>query len=191
MKKYICLLLVVMALWGCKSSKITLQITPIPTIVPTQANYLSSRLHLTLPEKLGGQELNGTLKVKSGELIQISLLMPILRTEILRLEVSPQNVLLIDRLNRRYVRASRDELRQLFKQDAEFAQLEKMLFDASKNGGRKTYTGSELGFAPFGDASIKLSEFSNRVLELEPTVISNRYTQISLSELVLMLQKGI
>lgn len=191
MKKYICLLLIVMALWGCKSTKTVQQSPSITMVTPKPASYLSSRLHLTLPEKLGGQELNGTLKMKSGELIQISLLMPIIRTEILRLEVTPENVLLIDRLNRRYVRATRGELKQLFKQDAEYAQLEKMLIDASKAGGRKTYTGSELGFAPFGDASIKLSEFSNRALELEPTVISNRYTQISLSDLVLMLQKGI
>ena len=39
---------------------------------------------------------------------QISLLMPILRTEVARVEVTPDGVLLVDRMNKRFVRATKD-----------------------------------------------------------------------------------
>lgn len=52
MKKYICLLIMTVALWGCKSSQKAILTLPIPQTVE-EPQYLSSRLQLTLPEKAG------------------------------------------------------------------------------------------------------------------------------------------
>ncbi len=190
MKKYICLLIMTVALWGCKSSQKAILTLPIPQTVE-EPQYLSSRLQLTLPEKVGGQELNGTMKMKQGEMIQISLLMPILRTEILRLEIMPEQVLLIDRLHRRYVMASRDELIRLFRRQASFCELEALLVAASKAEGSTQFRGDDLGFAPFGDAQINFFNFSDKPIDLEPTKLSDRYKQITIDELMLMLQNSI
>ena len=51
--------------------------------------------------------------MKGGERVQLSILMPILRTEIARLEITPDEILLVDRMNKRYVRASRSELNDI------------------------------------------------------------------------------
>ncbi len=190
MKKYLFLLIVMVALWGCKSSQKTILTTPTaPVVVAPQ--YLSSRLQLTLPEKVGGQELNGTMKMKQGELIQISLLMPILRTEILRLEVMPEQMLLIDRMNRRYVVANGDDMKRIFRGQFSFGELETMLTDASKAGGSTLIKGADLGLTPFGDAEIKLFDFSAAPLQLEASKLSDRYKQISIEQLMQMLQNSL
>ena len=51
------------------------------------------------------------MKMKTHERVQISLLMPILRTEVARVEVTPDGVLLVDRMTKRFVSATKDELK--------------------------------------------------------------------------------
>ena len=51
--------------------------------------------------------VGGTMKMKTHERVQVSLLMPILRTEVARIEITPDEVLLVDRMNRRFVRATK------------------------------------------------------------------------------------
>ena len=75
--------------------------------------------------------VGGTMKMKTHERVQISLLMPILRTEVARVEVTPDGVLLVDRMNKRFVRATKDELKGMLPKNAEFSRLEKILLDAS------------------------------------------------------------
>ena len=79
MKRIIYLLLAVVVLAGCKSSK-HLGTSETKTPVST---YLASKLQLTIPNKKGGSmSVGGTMKMKTHERIQVSLLMPILRTEV-------------------------------------------------------------------------------------------------------------
>ena len=106
------LLLVVVVLAGCKSSKhLATSETKTSTKAPT-SSYLASRLQLTIPGKKGSMSV-GTMKMKTHERVQISLLMPILRTEVARIEVTPDEVLLVDRMNKRFVRATKAELKNV------------------------------------------------------------------------------
>lgn len=98
------LLLMVVLLAGCKTSKVV-------KTTPVEPAYLSSKLQLTVPNKNGSMTVSGSMKMKSGERIQLSVLMPVFRSEVMRMEVTPDEVLLIDRMNKRYVRATRDELK--------------------------------------------------------------------------------
>ncbi len=190
MKKYLYFLILVVALSGCKSSQKTVLTTPlVPEVVAPQ--YLSSRLQLTLPEKVGGQELSGTMKMRKGELIQISLLMPVFRTEILRLEVTPDQMLLIDRMNRRYVLTNGADMKRIFRGEFNFGELEKILTDASKAGGSTLIKGTDLGLTPFGDAEIRFFDFSTKPVDLEPSKLSDRYKQIPIEQLMKMLQNSL
>jgi hypothetical protein len=58
--------------------------------------------------------------MKTHERVQISLLMPILRTEVARIEVTPDEVLLVDRMNKRFVRATKAELKNVLSKNVEF-----------------------------------------------------------------------
>ena len=170
------LLLMVVLLAGCKTSKVV-------KTTPVEPAYLSSKLQLTVPNK------NGSMKMKSGERIQLSVLMPVFRSEVMRMEVTPDEVLLIDRMNKRYVRATRDELKGILPENADFDRLEKLLFKASLPGEKKELTGRELGIPSLEKAKVRLSDFSTAEFELIPTEVSSRYTQVALEDLLKMLMK--
>ena len=147
------LLLLVMLLAGCKTSKVV-------KTAPVEPAYLSSKLQLTVPNKNGSITVSGSMKMKSGERIQLSVLMPVFRSEVMRMEVTPDEVLLIDRMNKRYVRATRDELKELLPENADFDRLEKLLFKASLPGEKKEGWMEVRGFAekPDEEQAEKLME---------------------------------
>ncbi|WP_294609429.1 DUF4292 domain-containing protein [uncultured Bacteroides sp.] len=176
------LLSLVVGLSGCKTSRKA-------TSSLGESRYLSSKVQLTIPNKDGSITVNGTMKLVSGERMQLSFLMPIIRSEIARLEITPDDVLVIDRMGKRYVQASRKELKDILPKKADFAHLEKMLFDASKPGGKTSLTGKELGIPSLEKGKIVLSDFSNKELSLTPTQVSSRYAKVEWTELLEMLAK--
>lgn len=127
------------------------------------------------------------MKMKANERVQISLLMPILRTEVARIEMTPEEVLVVDRMNRRYVRASRKELKGLLPKHAEYARVEKLLFKASLPGGKSLLTGKDVGLPSLEKAQVRLYDFSSQSFSLNPTELSSRYRQVSLEELIKLL----
>ncbi len=148
---------------------------------------LSAKVRLTVPSKQSVLTVNGTLKLRRGERAQLSFLMPILRTEVARIEVTPDDILLVDRMGRRYVRATRKELKGILPRRADFAHLEKLLFDAAKPGGKTVVTAEELGLAGVEEGRLELSDFSTRELALEPTRLSGRYEEVPWHELLHLL----
>jgi len=69
------------------------------------AGTLTARLSVNIAA--GGKDIscNGTLRMKKNDVLQISLTLPLLGTEVGRLECTPADVLVIDRFNKQYVRA--------------------------------------------------------------------------------------
>lgn len=146
--------------------------------------YLSSKVQLTVPHKDAVLTVNGTMKLLSGERMQMSFLMPIIRTEVARLEVTPDDILLVDRMGKRYVRATRKELKSVLPKKADFAHLEKLLYEASKPNGKKVLTGKEVGIPSLEKGKIELSNFSDQKFTLTPTQLSSRYKEVALEELL-------
>ena len=185
MRNVFYLLLLVVMLAGCKSTKNITSSVPV-----AEPCYLSSKLQLTIPSGSDGSiTTGGTMKMKGGERVQLSILMPILRTEIARLEITPDEVLLIDRMNKRYVRVSRKELDDILPKDARFSKLEKLLLSASRPEGKAELSGKELGILSLERAKVRLYDFSSKEFAMTPTEISDRYTQVPLEELLNMLTK--
>ncbi|MBQ8501238.1 MAG: DUF4292 domain-containing protein [Bacteroides sp.] len=175
----VCLLMAVL-LVGCKTTRTAERAKGM--------SCLSSKVELTVPHKHGNAlTVGGTLKLKSGELAQLSFLMPILRSEVARVEVSPDAILLVDRMGKRYVRATRQELKQILPRKATFERLEKLLFDAAKPNGKRTLTGSELGIPSMEKAAIRLYDFSDKEIAVTPTVLSAKYREVPLEEMLEML----
>ena len=100
------LMLLAVGLAGCKTSSHS-------GALSGESACLSSKVQLTVPHKDATLTVNGTMKLKKKECMQISFLMPILRTEVARMEVTPDEVLLVDRMGKRYVRATRKELKNV------------------------------------------------------------------------------
>ena len=160
------MLFILCCLAGCKTTR-----KAETSKFPESTRYLSSKVRLTVPTKDAVFTVNGTMKLISGERMQLSFLMPIIRTEVARMEVTPEEILLVDRMGKRYVRATRKELKDVLPKKADFAHLEKILFNApSLEKGR-----------------IELSGFSNNSFSLTPTELSSKYTQVELNEILEML----
>ena len=184
MKRFVYLLLVVVVLAGCKSSR---RLATSETKAPV-SSYLTSKLQLTIPNKKGGSmSVGGTMKMKTHERVQVSLLMPILRTEVARIEITPDEVLLVDRMNRRFVRATKEELKGMLPKNAELSRLEKILMDASLPGGKTELTGKDVGIPSLEKAKVQLYEFSTKEFSMTPTELTAKYRQVPLEELVKML----
>lgn len=182
------LLLMVVALSGCKTTRHT------GSSLSKEASYLSSKVQLTIPHKESVLTVNGTMKLKSGERMQISFLMPILRSEVARMEVTPDEILLVDRMGKRYVQTTRKELKNALPKKVNFEHLEKLLYAASRPNGKKVLTAEDLGIPSMKKGQIELSNFSNKEFSMSPTELSAKYKRVELSELLEMLislQKGL
>lgn len=152
----------------------------------------SSRLKLTMPSGKGELSLSGYLKMQRDELIQISLLVPILRSEAVRIEISPDRVLVIDRLNKRYADASIDELREMYGAYADFNSLQALFSNSFFLPGKKEF--KKRDFSSFKAAAVDAeyvllskqdkemqysfvtSTLSNRLVSSEIAILTNGYS---------------
>lgn len=174
------LLLTVLLLVGCKSSK---TIVKEPEFVQ---QYLSSKLELTIPHGDAVFTVNGTMKMKEGELVQMSLLMPLFRSEVARIEATPTYLLMIDRMNRRFVKGTQYDLRDYLPADS-YQRLEQLIKNAAQPWGKTTLSGEEIGIKQLAKSRIELYDFSDTPFSIEPTTISSRYRQVTIEELLQLL----
>lgn len=172
--------LLVIGLAGCKSSR---QLGK----GQGETGFLSSKVMLTVPTKEAVLTVNGTLKLKAGERMQLSFLMPILRSEVARIDLTPDEVILVDRMGKRYVQASRKELKGVLPKKATFQHLEKLIYDASRPGGKRILEGSELGIPSLEKGKLELTDFSAKPFHMTPTQLSSRYQKVEWYELLEML----
>lgn len=90
---------------------------------------LTAKMALTL--NLDGKNdtrVNGTLRIKKGEVIQLSIA-PFLGIEVARAEISPSGILVIDRMNKRYVQVSFADLGTLLKVDWSYHTLQALFLN--------------------------------------------------------------
>ena len=90
---------------------------------------LTAKMSLTLD--LGGKgetKVSGTLRIKKGEVVQLSIA-PLLGIEVARAEISPDGILVIDRMNKRYVEVSFAEVKALIKADLDFHTLQALFLN--------------------------------------------------------------
>ncbi|MCI1648924.1 MAG: DUF4292 domain-containing protein [Bacteroides sp.] len=174
-------LLFIAGLSGCSTSR--------KMVSSGKGDYLSSKVRLTVPHDDAMITISGTMKLIRNERVQLSFLMPVFRTEVARLDVTPDDVLVVDRMGKRYVHTSREELKGVLPKKADFNHLEKMLFKASKSG-KATLTGKELGLtSSLEKGKIELFDFSDKTFSLEPTKVSSKYTEVQWTEIAELLMK--
>jgi hypothetical protein len=178
-KTLLLFLLTALLVTACKSGK----------QLSNESRYLSAKVHLTIPMKGEQLTISGTLRLEHDKCMQLSLLMPILRSEVARLEVTPDYVLVVDRMGKRYMQATRAELRGVLPKKMDFDRLEKMLRKASLPGAKASLTAAELGIPGWDEVSVSLSSFSDKEFTLTPTPVPAKYTRVDWHDFLQMLMK--
>ncbi|WP_181214167.1 DUF4292 domain-containing protein [Phocaeicola faecicola] len=84
-------------------------------------------LQLDLGAK-GNTKVNATMRLKKGELIRLSVA-PLLGIEVARLDITPEGLLAIERINKRYVQASFEEIRNSWQVDLSFNVLQSLFLN--------------------------------------------------------------
>ena len=95
-------------------------------------------LAVDLGEK-GITKVNGMLRIKKNVVIQMSIT-PLLGIEVARIEISPDGVLVIDRMNKRYVKASFAEVMVLTNADLNFHTLQSLFMNELFLPGKNSVT---------------------------------------------------
>ncbi len=184
MKRIIYFLLMIILVTGCKTSKQSTSKTLVETKKTTQ--YIASKLQISIPNT--SMTVNGTMKMKTNDRIQLNVLMPILRTEMYRIEFTPNEVIVIDRGNKQYIKTSFTELSSLVSTKISFETVQKLLLEASKPDGKKELTTSDLGLPYIKGAKVRLYDFTDKEFAIEPTTISDKYQQVTLNDFIDMLE---
>lgn len=114
---------------------------------------LTAKMSLSVDlEGKGPTKVNGALRIKKGEVIQVSIA-PLLGIEVARAEISPDGVLVIDRMNKRYVEVSFAEVKALANADLDFHTLQALFLNEV--------------FLP-GKGDLSLRDVSSFQMEVEP-----------------------
>jgi len=135
---------------SCKTSRQTSQIA---LTKQTMEERVEKILNQTLPYKTfsgnlkfsiqpgmnrGNITTDAQMKIIKDEMIQLSLRIPILGTEAVRINISPEQIIIIDRLNKMYFAESMETLKKRFPFDFDFYSLQALftnrLFIAGKQG---------------------------------------------------------
>ena len=180
MKQLLWGILAISLLAACRSSR----------HIATEGNgetIVAAKLQLTYADGEGKPyRVDGQLKMARGERIRLSLLMPVLRTEMVRIEVTPDGLLVVDRKHREYVQATPQEVANYLPQGFDLARMEQVVLRAARSGDA-TLTGKELGIPSLDDARIRLYNFSHGSFSLPPTKLSDKYNQIPWENLMQMI----
>ncbi|MBR1593938.1 MAG: DUF4292 domain-containing protein [Alloprevotella sp.] len=94
-----------------------------------ETKSLTASLSVSL--NIGGREVNcdGKLRMKRDDVLQLSLSLPLIGTEVGRLECTPDEVLLIDRINRQYMRAAYKDVDFLAQAGLDFYALQAIFWN--------------------------------------------------------------
>ena len=141
----------------------------------------TSKVKVTITQE--GKEIttNGNLRMRYGDVIQLTLVDPLLGiAEIGRIELSPNKILIIDRVNKRYVDTTYDEFSAFKSRNIDFPTIQDFFWQEAKKGDNFTYT---IPAKKDIKLDLKLSNKSNNANWDAHTTVSDKYTKTDANKL--------
>lgn len=108
------------------SPKISYAKKVLSNIADTKVLTAKMKVNLAMGEK--NVSLSGTMRMKRGDVIQLSMTFPLIG-EVCRMEFTTNEVLIVDRINSRYVRAGYDQIDFLRSANLDFSALEAIFWN--------------------------------------------------------------
>ena len=89
---------------------------------------VTGKVALNLNTGKSANKVSATLRIKRGDVIQLSVA-PLLGIEVARMEITPEGILVVDRMNKRYVRESFGAISELAHVDLNFNMLQSLFLN--------------------------------------------------------------
>ncbi len=141
----------------------------------------TSKVKVTITQDGKDVTTNGNLRMRYGDVIQLTLVDPVLGiAEIGRLELSPDKVLIIDRVNRRYVDTNYEEFSALKSRNIDFNTIQEFFWQEAKSGDKFAYT---IPAKKDIKLDLKLSNKGSNANWDAHTSVSDRYTKTDANKL--------
>ncbi len=141
----------------------------------------TSKVKVTITQDGKDINTNGNLRMRYGDVIQLTLVDPVLGiAEIGRIELSPNKVLIIDRVNKRYVDTTYEDFSALKSRDIDFNTIQKFFWQESKKGDTFAYT---IPAKKDIKLDLKLSNKGSNANWEAHTTVSDRYTKTDANKL--------
>ncbi|MBQ6965270.1 MAG: DUF4292 domain-containing protein [Bacteroidaceae bacterium] len=148
--------------------------------IPVGTNF-TSKVRVTLKQEGKDITTTGTLRMRYDDVIQITLVDPVLGiAEVGRLELSPDKMLLIDRINKRYVETPYSEFDAFKKNNIDFATIQDFFWKEAQNSDAVSY--SIPAKSPI-QLDLKLSGKGNSSNWSAHTTVSDKYTKTDANRL--------
>ena len=141
----------------------------------------TSKVKVTITQE--GKEIttNGNLRMRYGDVIQLTLVDPLVGiAEIGRIELSPEKMLIIDRVNKRYVDTTYEEFTAFKSRNIDFKTIQDFFWQESKKGDQFAYT---IPAKKDIKLDLKLSNKGNNANWDAHTTVSGKYTKTDANKL--------
>lgn len=141
----------------------------------------TSRVRVTINQN--GKEIttNGNLRMRYDDVIQLTLVDPILGiTEVGRIELSPESMLIIDRINKRYVDTRYEDFTAFKEKNISFANIQEFFWKEAKSSNTLSYT---LPAKTAIKLTLKLSDKGSASNWEAHTKVSSKYTKTDANKL--------
>ena len=141
----------------------------------------TSKVKVTITQDGKDINTNGNLRMRYGDVIHLTLVDPVLGiAEIGRIELSPNKVLIIDRVNKRYVDTTYEDFSALKSRDIDFNTIQEFFWQESKKGDTFAYT---IPAKKDIKLDLKLSNKGSNANWEAHTTVSDRYTKTDANKL--------
>ena len=137
MKKIFTILAIAVVLVSCGSSrKIQTDSITTPKASQTQVQNVVAKLDVNLKSGTMDMDVDGKVQVRRDQMMRV-LITPFGLMEAARLEITPNDILIVDRINKQYVRARYDEVPELKNNGITFQTLQDRFYEEYP---KKTFT---------------------------------------------------
>ena len=141
----------------------------------------TSKVRVTITQEGKDVTTSGNLRMRYGDVIQLTLVDPLLGiAEIGRLELSPDKVLIIDRVNKRYVDTNYEEFSAWKSRNIDFNTIQEFFWQEAKKGDKFAYT---IPAKKDIKLDLRLSDKGSNANWDAHTAVSGKYTKTDANKL--------
>ena len=132
-----------------------------------QYTKLSSNLKFTANTANREQSVDAQLRIIKNEAIQLSLLMPLIKSELMKIIITPSQVIVIDRLNKQYLQENINVIKRQMPVDFDYYSLEALLSNRMFISGQRDISSQNVSLFSFqeNDYLVKLSRTDNQAVQ--------------------------